>query len=39
MHMNKTALLIALCVLFTVRAEAHAVPEWSIVTDDDGGAP
>mgnify|MGYP006199722293 CR=1 FL=1 len=24
---------------FTVRAEAHAVPEWSIVTDDDGGAP
>ena len=24
---------------FTVRPEAHAVPEWSIVTDDDGGAP
>lgn len=23
----------------TVRAEAHAVPEWSIVTDDGGGAP
>ena len=24
---------------FTVRAEAHAVPEWSVVTDDGGGAP
>ena len=24
---------------FTVRAEAHAIPEWSIVTDDGGGAP
>ena len=24
---------------FTVRAEAHAIPEWSIVTDGGGGAP
>ena len=24
---------------FTVRAQAHAVPEWGMVNDDGGGAP